>query len=168
MRTITIKKDLYKFEELDEKVQEKLIKDEIEFQQDFFENEFLQEEMENVASELLEKYFRGAKLIEVYYDLSYSQGSGAMIEFEMEYYGKNVKVRQFGHYYHERSFAIESDLTEKVEQKLREKIASMNSELTKKGYEMVEYYYTEAGISDIKEILKENEYTKDGEIYYEI
>lgn len=165
MKTITIQKNIYNFEELDKNVQKKLIENEIKYQQDFFCNEFLEEEMKNVAGELLEKYFKGAELIRVNYDLSYCQGSGAMIEFKMEYYGKNVWVRQFGHYCHERSFAIESDLTEKVERKLKEKIVSMNTELAKKGYEMIEYYSTDEGINDVIDILKENEYLENGEIY---
>lgn len=159
---------IYKFNELDKEIQEKLIEEEIEYQKEAYCECCLQEDMEEKAKELLKKYFKGkATFTDVYYSLGYSQGDGAMIAFTMDYYGKFVGVEHsmWCNYYHERSFAITSHdgnyLTDTQEEKLKEKIVKMNEELTKYGYELIEQEYDRAEIIDG---LSENEYFANGEI----
>ena len=77
--------------------------------------------MEEKARELLRKNFKNAKLNNVYYDFSYSQGNGVCLEFDLIYFNKDISVKQEGRYTHERSFAIWGDITEKQEDKLKEK-----------------------------------------------
>ena len=167
MRTEIKKIDIYEFDELSEEIQEKLLEKEIQQQREMYCTDgFLYEDMAEKARRLLEKYFGDkASYTEVYYDLSYSQGSGAMIEFETTYYGVYVQVRQRGLYYHERSFDIDYEgyLGEKRYNQLREKIIKMNIELGKSGYSILE---DEDNFRDGALLwLEEQEFTKDGEIY---
>ena len=165
MKTITKTFNIYEFEELSPVIQEELIKKEEEkIRQCDIEN-FLEEEMNNLAELLLEENF-GEKAIfkNVYYSLSYCQGDGAMIEFDLKYCGKDVAIRHnpFSHYWHERSFEIISDnLTENQENKLKEKIISINSKLAKYGYQYIEEDRTEEAI----ELLKDCMFYENGEIY---
>lgn len=165
MRIETKQIKIYKFNELAKEIQEKLIEKEIEYQKEFYCESFLYDEMKYIANELLQKYFKNNKpeLSHIYYDLSYCQGSGAMFEFNLYYYNKLVKIKQYGHYYHKNSFTIDSwELSEKQEKQLKEKIISMFDEFTKKGFDLIEY---EIPKNEAIEILKENEYLENGEIY---
>lgn len=162
MREITQK--IYNFNELDEKIQKKLIEKEKESQKELFCECFLLDEMQEKAKELLQKYFKNnATFKRVFYSLSYCQGDGAMIEFDLKYYNKIVQVTHHGCYYHEKSFLLyENELTEKQEKQLKEKIYKMNCELSKYGYDLIEYDYEN---NEIIEILNDNEYCENGEIY---
>lgn len=162
MREITQK--IYNFNELSKEIQEKLIEKEKEYQKEAFCNDFLLEEMEEKARILLEQYFgEKATFKNVYYSLNYCQGDGAMIEFELTYYNKPITIKQYGHYYHEKSFQICSyELTEKQEKQLKEKIYKMNYELAQYGYILIEAEYSN---DEIIEILQENEYFEDGSIF---
>lgn len=92
MEIITKEYKVYNFKELDKEVQEKLIEKEKRQQNEFYCDTFLQEDMNCSASCLLEKYFgKDTKLDNVYYDLSYSQGSGSMIEFTINIEDLNNK-----------------------------------------------------------------------------
>ena len=165
METITKTFNIYEFEELSQVIQEELIKKEEEnIRQCDIEN-FLEEEMYNLAELLLEENF-GEKAIlkNVYYSLSYCQGDGAMIEFDLKYCGKDIEIRHnpHCHYYHERSFEIISDnLTENQENKLKEKIIKINEQLTKYGYQYIEEDRTEEAI----ELLKDCMFYENGKIY---
>lgn len=157
--------EIFKFNELDEKTRERLIEEEKEYQKATYCECFLYDDMKEKAKELLKKYFKGKAILKaIYYDLSYCQGSGAMMEFNFTYYNKNVSIKQYGHYYHERSFTIESlnELTEKQEKFLEEKIIAMNEELANYGYYLIENIIE---TNDIISILQENEYLQDGKIY---
>lgn len=167
MRTETKTIKIYNFDELSKDIQERLIEKEKEYQLDAYCECFLLEDMQEEAKRLLQKYFGDkAAFKKVYYDLSYCQGSGAMIEFDLIYYNKHVTIKQYGHYYHENSFTIienyREELTEKQYNQLEKKIYFMNVELKKAGYNFIDEPYTN---EDIIDILKENEYTKDGGIY---
>ena len=91
MKKVTKEYNVYKFEELDKDIQDKLIKKEKEDQQDFYCEAFLEKDMYYEAKELLKKYFSGSTLDKIYYDLSYSQGSGAMIGFTINIEDLNKK-----------------------------------------------------------------------------
>lgn len=165
MREIT--QTIYKFEELNKEIQEKLIKKEMEYQREAYYECFLVEDMEEKAKELLKEYFKDkASFTAVLYDLSYCQGDGAMVTFTLEYYGKYIEIKHNGHYCHERSFTITYPsgdyLTDKQEEKLREKIIKMNEELTKYGYELVE---NPISYEFVLERLNEYEYFANGEVY---
>lgn len=167
MREIT--QIIYEFKELSEEVQEKLIKQEIEYQKEAYCESFLKEDMEEKAKKLLEKYFKGKAIFsKIYYSLNYCQGDGAMIEFELEYYGKLIYIKHdnYCRYYHERSFCIEypnyDNLTENQEVLLTDKIEKMNEELARHGYELIEQEHSREEIIDL---LSDNEYYADGTIY---
>lgn len=165
MKTITKTFNIYEFDELSLLIQEELIKKEEEnIRQEDIEC-FLEEEMNNLAELLLEENF-GEKAIfkKVYCSLSYCQGDGAMIEFDLNYCGKDVEIRHnpHCHYYHERSFEIISDnLTEKQENKLKEKIIKINEQLAKYGYQYIEEDRTEQAIEQLKDCM----FYENGEIY---
>lgn len=165
MKTITKTFNIYEFDELSPAIQEELIqKEEKNIRQADIED-FLEEEMSNLAELLLEENF-GEKAIfkNVYYSLRYCQGDGAMIEFDLNYCGKDVEIRHnpYCHYYHERSFEIISDnLTEKQENKLKEKIIKINEQLTKYGYQYIEEDRTEQAIEQLKDCM----FYENGEIY---
>ena len=165
MRTITQKIDLYKFNELSEEIQEKLIEYEIKYTEEIYCETLLLADMKDKAIELLQKYFKkNADFKAVYYDLSYTQGSGAMIAFDLIYYNKYLKVSNFGNYTHEKSFIVENDylLTDKQCAQLTEKIVKMNIELKKYGYELIE---NSTSRNEAIDFLNEHEYTIDGEIF---
>lgn len=128
MEIITKKYEVFTFEELDEEIKEKLIKEQAQKELDSYCEFCLFDDMENTAKELLQEYFKGAIFTEIYYDLSYSQGSGAQINFDINIFDLNKKynflskkairfleatgfkeytIKQAGHYYHERAFSLE-------------------------------------------------------------
>ena len=136
MRTVTVDYGVYKFDELSDDVKSRLIeKQGKQMQEDYIEFS-LADDMEDKAMELLSPFVDDSKDIKVYYDLSYCQGSGAMIEFStnnIEFlrasfiYGGyddllkwlyinqddlefSLKVKQSGHYYHENSYDYELDI----------------------------------------------------------
>lgn len=86
---------LYKFNELNKEVQEKLIEQEIEEQAMFYCESFLQTDMDEQANILIEKYFNINTNATAYYDLSYSQGSGSMINFTINFEDINKKYKIF-------------------------------------------------------------------------
>lgn len=166
MRTETKQINIYNFNELSKELQEKMIEKEIEYQHEAYCESFLHEEMEYQADRLLKKYFKNNRpeLKDIYYDLSYRQGSGAMFEFNLYYYNKFVKIKHYGgDYYHSKSFIIDTwELTDKQEKQLKNKIIKMFEEFEKTGFELVEYRITK---KEAIEILEENEYLENGEIY---
>lgn len=167
MKTITIQKNIYEFEELSKEAQEKALE---RIKKELKETEielFLQEEMEEKAKELLQETFGDkARFKACYYSLSYCQGDGAMIEFDLETPAEVVKIRQHGYYYHEYSFSIDyyTDETAGKYEELKEKIIKMNQKLSKFGYDFIEYDLT---LSDVLEHIRENgiEFLEDGTTY---
>ena len=129
MQTITKTYNIYEFDELPQDTRKKVIEKNAELIREAEVEDYLKEDMELYAQQLLKDYF-GEKAIfkNVYYDLSYCQGSGAMIEFDLKCYNKNVEIRHNGgHYYHENSFKIvevdfDDELTHKQYRTLKEKI----------------------------------------------
>lgn len=89
-----IEKTIYKFDELDKDIQEKLIKEEKEYCFNSYMENFFQDDMEHKAQELVDDYFGSdADFIQTYYSLSYCQGDGAMIEF-------NINIIDLNKIYH--------------------------------------------------------------------
>ena len=128
MEIITKKYEVYKFEELDKEVKEKLLAEQIQKECDLYCESCLFDDMENRAKELLQEYFKGAVFDCIYYDLGYSQGDGAQINFSINILDLNkkynflskkaikfidavglsdFKVKNSGWYYHEKAITIE-------------------------------------------------------------
>lgn len=134
-----IEEKIYKFNELSKEVQEKLIEKEQENVRNDYVEFCLNDDMVEESKRLLEKYFgSGVEFKRVFYDLSYCQGSGAMIEFDIniedlnnkyKIFSKeeirfltdngivdNIKVRHNGDfYYHEYTFGIDSYYTYSID-----------------------------------------------------
>lgn len=167
MKTITKTYNIYEFDELPQDIQQKVIEKEAENIREVEIEGFLCEEMEMLAIQLLEENFEGKAIYhKVYYSLSYCQGDGAMVEFDLKYYNKNVKIRHDGgHYYHENSFDIleeySEELTEKQYKQLHEKIYNINKRLAKYGYTFIEQDRTEQAIEQLKDCM----FYENGDIY---
>lgn len=160
---------IFEFDELSKEIQEKLLKKEMQNQLELYCQDCLKEDMEEKAKELLQENFGDkATLKDVYYDLSYCQGSGAMIEFDLIYYNKHLAIIHDDNLYcHENTFKIieeyNEELTEKQYNQLEKKIYTINVMLKKIGYKLIEneYFFKENALED----LKTNEYLENGEIY---
>lgn len=167
METITKTYNIYKFDELSQEIQEKVVKREAEGIKELEIEDFLKDEMEFYAQQLLEENFKDKAIFKnVYYDLSYCQGSGAIIEFELNYYGKNLIVQHdvYCHYYHANSFEIvelDKELTKKQYENLKEKIYNINKELAKLGYEFIEEDRTSQAIEQLNNCM----FYENGDIY---
>lgn len=159
MKTITKTFNIYNFNELSKEIQEKVIKKEVEGIKELEIEDFLKDEMEFYAEQLLDENFGDkATYKRVLYDLSYCQGDGAMIEFDLIYYGKSLSIKhdKYCHYYHANSFEIvelDKELTKKQYENLKEKIYNINKELEKLGYEFIEEDRTAQAMEQLKDCL---------------
>lgn len=195
MRKIEV--NIYTYDELDEKVKNELLETQKELDFESYCDFELENDMQDIAKKVLDEYFKGAEYAQVRFDLSYRQGSGAMLEFnttleninnkykmlskkEMEKIKEvgfnDIKVYRISNYCHEYSFDFDyQDYTyyidnfEKTQEKLdkmleqfNNDIVNMNCDITQKGYDLLENFE-----ADSEEVLKDNEYLKDGTIYYE-
>lgn len=194
-----VKINIYDFKELDKKIQERLIEEEQETQVDIYYETLLNNDMQDYAYKLLRDNFKDSLFLDVCYDLSYGQGSGAMIEFDINIEALNnkykmltkkeiekiaktdittISVKHVGNYYHALIFDIDyQDYTfyidnfDKTQEKLdrmiekfKEDIIDINEQLTKKGYEYMDFVSDRETLIDI---LEENKYLKNGKIYNE-
>lgn len=149
-----VKINIYDFKELDEKIQERLIEDEAEVQADDYYRTQLYNDIKDYACKLLRDNFKDSLFLDVYYDLSYGQGSGAMIEFDINIEALNnkykmltkkeiekivetdittISVKHTGNYYHTLSFDIDyKDYTFYIDNsdKLQEKLDKMMEKFT--------------------------------------
>lgn len=129
MRKVTKEYNVYKFEELEKDIQEKVLEKYTQYEYGSYIDDMLYDDMVELAKDSLQNYFKGAEYNNIYYDLSYCQGSGAMIEFNIDlkdlnnkynmlsqeeinglenFGGTNIKVyHNNSHYYHERTFDID-------------------------------------------------------------
>lgn len=147
---------IYDFEELAEDVKKKIIQVERDFQQECYCNIWLKYDMEEKARELVRYYFDLEKTNATpMYDLSYNQGSGAIIEFDINIVDLNNKYNIFtseeirfltdkgivndikvkhnnNHYYHEYTFGI--DFTYYGMGYSYEDIISENYDITESGF----------------------------------
>lgn len=216
-----IEETIYNYDELSEDVKQELLEKEREYQYNSYYEDMLLNDMQEESCILLEQYFKGATFDEVYYDLSYCQGSGSMIAFTINIVDLNNKYHILNDeemryikdkgiindiviyhndnlYYHEYTFDIkyydnfgywdyedikdDYNITEEEFNTIEDRIinflyscekhynksafiddiVSMNRELTKRGYDIIEH-----PIDDdiILEILRENEYYENGEIF---
>lgn len=167
MKTITKTFNIYEFDELSKEIQEKVIEREEKNIRELEIEDFLEEELEFCARQLLTENF-GDKAIykDIHYSLSYRQGDGAMIEFDLVYYGKSLSIKHdvYCHYYHENSFEVienDKELTELQYNTLKEKIISINKKLADYGYQFIEEDRTAPAIEQLKDCM----FYENGDIY---
>lgn len=102
MRSVEI--DIYKFDELPDKVKEKVVNR-------FRENNdfpFLKDDLEEELNRLLkENNIEIIRNYDFYYSLSYSQGDGFRFVGQFKYKKYRVTITHLGHYYHYKSVNIE-------------------------------------------------------------
>lgn len=156
---------IYNFDELKKEIQEQLIEEEQERQAEAYCEICLYGDMKEQALILLQKYFGNkAEYKGIEYSLTWSQGDGAMIEFDLYYYNKFIKIRHNNNFYcHARTFCIDSyELTEKQEKDLYNKIVKMNKEFEKIGWNLVQYTPDK---EQCIEFLKDFKYLENGEVF---
>lgn len=170
----TIEKNVYEFKELKEEVKKKLIAEEKKYQIEFYVDQCLCEDLYCDSIELLTKEFGKNKItnMKLLYNFSYSQGSGLIIEFDLEYKDQYLRIRRDPHnqwYTFCTNFIIENDeeLGEEEEKEIKTKIAKINKQVENIGYALIEdeeYWEEEA-----KRYLEENEqeYFENGDLYEE-
>ena len=83
MKKITKTYELYEFKELEQEIKDKSIEKQAEQEYDFFCDNILYNEMLFLTEEKIKNNFNGAFDINIYYDLSYCQGSGTCSEFKI-------------------------------------------------------------------------------------
>ncbi len=105
--------NVYQFDELNEIAKRKALRNRIEIEQNEYCDLYLGEDMRVEAEKLLDKYFKGAILGDVYYSLSYCQGDGAIITFSMDIDTFNKNYHVFND--EEMRFLLEKDIIEKIE-----------------------------------------------------
>lgn len=123
---------VYDYEELSKDAQKKAFNRAFEKYRSDYVDYSLADDLGAYACEVVGKVFDGAKDIEVLYDLSGCQGSGAMVEFSIDLLGLNKKYKMLNknkvklleknyndildvkvkhksdcHYYHEHSFYVD-------------------------------------------------------------
>lgn len=170
MKTITKEYTLYEFKELSEEAKNSAIE---RYRNTCYEYElpFLEEDMQYHLEELLKKNRMKCSDSKVYYDLSYSQGSGAMFTGTVEWKSYIVNIKHYGRYYHYNSkeFTIESAKTSKearaeVYAEFNELYVDICKELERLGYNHIEDYTSDESIADILE-ANEYEFLEDGSIF---
>lgn len=223
MRIVSKEYKIYKFDELNDDVRKELIEKERNNQREMYCDCLLEEDMNYKAKELLYTYL-GVNDVDVssLYDLSYSQGSGAMMIFNVNIKDLNNKYKIFSdeeirfliekdvidyikirhndnYYYHEYTFKIDCfyyndweyddikedykitesdfntledrfyelvDVCGKNGSQFIKDIISMNKELTRYGYECIEYYWN-CDEEEIISYINGYEYLENGETFYE-
>ena len=93
MRKVTKEYNVYKFNELEKDVHEEVLERYMQNEYEFYVDNILYDDMIELAKDSLQNYFKGAKYNNIYYDLSYSQGSGAMVEFNIDLKDLNNKYK---------------------------------------------------------------------------
>ena len=96
MRIVSKEYKVYTFDELSDIVKEELINKERQYQLETYCDLDLNDDMGSKASDLINDYFGiTSDYLNTYYDLSYSQGSGAMVEFDINIKDLNNKYKLF-------------------------------------------------------------------------
>jgi hypothetical protein len=151
MRIVSKEYKLYTFDELADDVKQKLIEKEREYQLETYCDLDLYDDMGQKASDLLNDYFGiTSDYLKTYYDLSYSQGSGAMVEFDINIKDLNNKYKIFSD--EEMRFIIDNGIVYDI--KIRHNDNYYCHEYTFK----IDYdYYNDYSYEDIKDSYKISE-----------
>lgn len=170
MKTITKEYKIYEFNELSEKAKNKAIE---WYRNACYEDElpFLFENMQYHLEELLKKNRMKCSDSKVYYDLSYSQGSGAMFIGTVQWKSYIVNIKHYDMYCHHNSkeFTIESAKTSKearaeVYAEFNELYVNICKQLERLGYQYIEDYTSDDSIADTFQ-ANEYEFLEDGTIF---
>ena len=159
MRTFTTTHTVYNFDELSDMAKQNAI-------QVWIENDdlpFLEEDMKYKLMDLLDEHkLKADGTPEVHYDLSYSQGAGAMFTGEFTWKGRYVvDIRHVGMYSHYNSKHITlrtlkgNDVNDKVFDEFTALYEKMARELEKYGYGLIEDACDPENVADL---LRANEY----------
>lgn len=162
--------NIYKFDELNDKVKQKVLN---RFR-DNNDYPFLEEELNESLKELLQEYkIKALDTPKLLYSLGYSQGDGVMFEGNFEFNGVEFSVKHDGHYYHSNSKTIdyddydgdnlESDLKEMVYNDFNFFYKEICDKMKKLGYDSIENDDSE---QTIKDNIDANDYyfTENGDI----
>lgn len=156
MKKVSI--NLYKLEELDPKVQEKVIKD----FRDNLDFPFLDENLNENLKELLKKNkIHIVKNLKLYYSLNNCQGDGVCFVGAFNWKNYKVCINHIGRYNHEKSTEIILETKnykiakESVYEDFKKVYFAICQELEKIGYSHIEYEYEE---KTIRENIEVNEY----------
>ena len=146
---------IYRFEELEPPIKEKVI----EKFRDEEELYFLEDDLTYFITNKLEELNYNIIELKVYYDLSCSQGSGAMFSGILEKDGLRYIINQDGHYYHYNSKEITiyniEDGEETEDKEFNNLYISLCKELEKYGYSIIEDTLKE---ENIIETIEANDY----------
>lgn len=181
MKKVVKEYNVYKFEELEKDIQEKLLEKYMQNEQEIYCECLLEYDMRELAKDLLQEYFKGAEFKRVFYDLSYCQGSGAMIEFTIDLKDLNNKYKMLtneevkkcsdigytnikvyhnnSHYYHERTFDIDwndytdNDNFEEIQNKIDTTIDLFKNDIVEMNQELTKSGYEQL---ENEEYFKEN------------
>lgn len=155
-----IKTTVYNFDELSEEAKEKAR----EWWREGDDMPFLKDYMRMHLEDLLKKNKMVCSEPKIFYSLSYSQGDGAMFEGSIEYKKCTFKVRQYGHYYHERSYQVfdayaehkNGNKLDAIQTEFEEVYIKVCKELARLGYEDIEHMRKN---ETVDENIKANDYT---------
>ena len=156
MKQITKVYNVFKLDELSKDAQSKAHENYMNNNEfiglyDFLDEIARQELNENGIKDLTPNGFK------LFYSLSYSQGDGSQINGTFEIDGRTIKIRQEGHYYHERAinYTEQDENGDELENKYFDLFQKIFKQLTKEGYAYIE---NENSIETFKEIAEMNEY----------
>ena len=160
-----VKVKVYKFDELEDKIKEKVI-EKFQNENDFvFLSDFLKDELEILLNE---KGIKSDNAVIMNYNLSYSQGSGVAINGCFEYKDFFIKIEARDEFKNSMNFNISKDYNDVENEKIINKIKNMFYEICDKlmkfGYDTIEYENSEEAI---KENIENNEFLfrKNGKIW---
>lgn len=183
MRKITKEYKIYKFYELSKETQNIVLENLMQSEYNDYCEFYLHDDMSMYAEELLGKNFQGAEFKDVFYDLTYSQGSGSMIEFSIDFEDinkkyrmltkkeiekiesvgyTNIEVKHFGHYSHEYSFNFDwQDYTcylenfEKTQEKIDKMLEYFKNDIVNMNHKLTKYGYENLDYYSKKENFRE-------------
>lgn len=146
---------VYNFEELDPTIKEKVI-EKFREEEEFY---FLKDDLKEFITDKLKELNYNIIELDVYYDLCYCQGSGAMFTGILEKDGLKYIIKQYGHYYHYNSKEINiyniEDGEETEDIGFNDLYITLCKELEKYGYSIIEDTLKE---ENIIETIEANNY----------
>lgn len=152
MRKVVKEINIYQFNELSEDVKEKVKRNVMEEEQEYYFDVQLEEDIYTETSEcIINDYFIGAKINNIYYDFSYSQGSGAICEFTIRIEDLNNKYNILNK--EELRFITDKGMISEI--KVRHDNSNYYHEYTFKVY--YDYYFGYYDYEDVKEEYNINE-----------
>lgn len=114
MRIVHEEYKVYEFDELKDDIKKKVLEKEKEYMKESYIDCCLYDDMGCKASDLINDYFGiTSDYLKTYYDLSYCQGSGAMVEFDINIVDLNNKYKVFSN--EEISFMVDNNIIEYID-----------------------------------------------------